>query len=65
MAISKESGIGEVVNKYPETTDIFFRHGMGCLGCAIAHFESIEQGAAVHGIDIDRLVRDLNAAIAK
>jgi hybrid cluster-associated redox disulfide protein len=44
MSISKENGIGEVVSKYPETTEVFFRHGMGCLGCAIAHFESIEQG---------------------
>ncbi|MDR3349550.1 MAG: DUF1858 domain-containing protein [Acidaminococcales bacterium] len=63
MSISKENGIGEVVGRHPETAEVFSRHGMGCIGCAIAHFESIEQGAAAHGIDIVRLVRDLNAAI--
>ena len=33
------------------------------LGCAAAHFENIEQGAGAHGIDIDKLIEDLNAAI--
>ena len=39
--------------------------GMGCLGCAAAHFENIEQGALAHGIDVDGLISDLNAAVAQ
>jgi hybrid cluster-associated redox disulfide protein len=35
-------------------------HGMGCVGCAAAHFENIEQGASAHGIDVDSLIDDLN-----
>ena len=59
MTITKEMGIMEVVSQYPETVEVFVNAGMGCLGCAAAHFENIEQG----GIDIDKLIEDLNAAI--
>ena len=36
--------------------------GMHCLGCAFARGETVEQAAAVHGIDIDELVERLNEA---
>jgi hybrid cluster-associated redox disulfide protein len=35
------------------TADILMNAGMHCLGCAMAHGESIEQACAVHGIDSD------------
>lgn len=58
--ITKEMSIMEVVEKYPQTAAIFQQHGMGCLGCAAAHFENIDQGAAAHGINIEALISDLN-----
>ncbi len=60
MKITKEMGIIEVVQQYPKAAAVFMQHGMGCLGCAAARFETIEQGAAAHGIDIAKLVDDLN-----
>ncbi|MBW2966520.1 DUF1858 domain-containing protein [Candidatus Woesearchaeota archaeon] len=57
--------IGEVVEKYPETAEVFMKHGMHCLGCAIAHFENIEQGCKAHGIDAKKLVDNLNKVVAK
>ena len=38
MAITKDMSILEVVQKYPDTVDVFVNSGMGCLGCAAAHF---------------------------
>lgn len=38
------------------------RHG--CLGCAAAHFENIEQGAVGHGINVPALMEALNKAVA-
>lgn len=61
--ITKEMGIVEIVRKYPQTVQVFQSHGMGCLGCSAARFENVEQGAAAHGIDIDKLIQDLNDAI--
>lgn len=64
MQITKDMSIIEVVQKHPETAEIFHNHGMGCLGCAAARFENIEQGASAHGINIDALIADLNKAVA-
>ena len=33
MAITKDMSILEVVQKYPDTVDVFVNSGMGCLGC--------------------------------
>ena len=63
MVITKDMSILEVVQKYPDTVDVFVNAGMGCLGCAAAHFENIEQGAMAHGIDVDQLVKDLNTVV--
>jgi hybrid cluster-associated redox disulfide protein len=64
MPITKEMSIIEVVQKHPQTAEIFRNHGMGCLGCAAARFENIEQGASAHGIDIEALIADLNKTVA-
>ncbi|OGO04368.1 MAG: disulfide oxidoreductase [Chloroflexi bacterium RBG_13_56_8] len=63
MTINKEMTIGEIVGKYPQTVRVFLSHGLMCIGCAAAHFENVEQGALAHGIDVDALIKDLNAVI--
>ena len=60
MEITKDMGIMEVVQRYPDTAVVFMYAGMGCFGCHAAQFESIEEGALVHGIDADKLVEALN-----
>ena len=60
MKITLQDGIIETVQNYPATAAVFMSFGMGCLGCAAAHFENIEQGAVVHGIDVDALMAALN-----
>jgi hybrid cluster-associated redox disulfide protein len=63
--INRKMSIEEVVKKFPETVATFETYGLGCLGCQAALFESIEQGAEVHGIDVEALIKDLNKQIAK
>ena len=63
MTITKDMSIMEVVQKYPDTVEVFMNSGMGCLGCAVAHFENIEQGATAHGIDVDELIKGLNEVV--
>lgn len=58
--ITKDMGILECVEQYPDTVATFMEFGMGCIGCAAAHFENIEQGAMGHGIDVDALMEALN-----
>ena len=63
--ISKDMGIMEIVTEHPETLEVFAQYGMGCIGCAAAHFENLEAGAKVHGIDADEMVAAMNALIEK
>lgn len=43
--------------------NVLQKSGMHCLHCMLAHGETIEEAAAVHGIDADELVKKLNAAL--
>ena len=61
--ITKEMGILEVVQQYPETLEVFAQMGLGCIGCAAARFENLEAGARVHGFDPDQMCDDINALI--
>ena len=63
MKITKDMNIIEVVQKYPETIEVFMYAGMGCFGCHVAQFETVEEGARAHGIDIDALVDALNEIV--
>ena len=61
--ITKDMKMGEVLREHPETTQVFLEHGLHCVGCQVAFMETIEQGATAHGIDLDKLLKDLNDAV--
>ena len=63
--IYKHMSINDVAKIYPETVAVFERYGLGCIGCRAALFENIEQGAEIHGIDVNTLIEDLNRAAGK
>jgi hybrid cluster-associated redox disulfide protein len=63
--IDKGMSVKDVITHHPGTLQVFEGHGLGCAGCAAALFENIEQGAKVHGIDVDALIADLNVAISE
>ena len=57
--ITKNTTIGELFQTVPEMADILTNIGMHCLGCPSSQRETLEQAAAVHGMDVDDLVDDL------
>jgi len=61
--ITKEMKIEEIIQKYPKVIEVFLEYNFHCVGCAAASFENLEQGALAHGIDVEKLVNDLNKAI--
>ena len=58
--ITKDMLIGDIVKKYPIVVQPLMMAGMGCIGCAIANAESLDDGATAHGLDSDALVEGLN-----
>jgi hybrid cluster-associated redox disulfide protein len=63
--VTKGMLIGEIVKKYPKSIKILLDHGLQCVGCHVATWETIEQAASGHGIDPDKLIDDLNKNLAK
>lgn len=59
--ITKEMKIVEVLQVKPEAAKVFGRYGMGCIHCLMAHTETVEEAAAVHGVNVEDMLAELNA----
>ena len=64
MQATKDMTIQKVIELDEGTAQILMSSGMHCLGCAMAHGETLEQACAVHGIDVDTLIGQINAYLA-
>lgn len=60
MKFSKDTKIGEILEVAPEKAEILLQAGMHCLGCPASQEETLEEACAVHGIDVEELVAELN-----
>ena len=60
MRVTKDMLIGDILDADRETAQFFFEMGMHCLGCPSARGESLEMACAVHGVDVDEMVEDIN-----
>ena len=58
--INKDMVISDVLQMDRDTAPILLGHGLHCLGCVMASGETLEQACAVHGMDCDSLIKDLN-----
>ncbi|MFH0961403.1 MAG: DUF1858 domain-containing protein [archaeon] len=65
-SVTKKILIGELVSKHPEAVEILLSRGFHCIGCHVSPFETLEQGAQVHGLagkELDAIVREINDAL--
>ncbi|HKM00675.1 MAG TPA: DUF1858 domain-containing protein [Sedimentibacter sp.] len=58
--ITKDMTIREVIMAKQEAAEVLMAHGMGCVGCPSAQMETLEEAAAVHGMDLNHLLAALN-----
>jgi hybrid cluster-associated redox disulfide protein len=67
MTVTKDTIIAEILKNDPEQgcVPIFMATGMHCLGCMAAGGETVEQACAVHGLEAEPLVKQLNAYFAQ
>ena len=61
--VTKDTLIADLIKINPNAEEILFAHGMHCLGCALAHGETIEEATNAHGEDLEEILSELNAAI--
>jgi len=66
--IKKDMAFSELLQKYPQTAPIMMKHGLHCIGCHAAAFETIEQGCQGHGMseeDMKKMLKEMNEAVEK
>ena len=54
--ITKDMTIGEILGNDQNGVPVVLEAGIHCLGCPASQMETLEEAAAVHGIDIDELM---------
>ena len=59
--ITKDMTIGEILVNDQNVVPVLLEAGMHCLGCPASQMETLEEAAAVHGIDIDELMAKINS----
>ena len=65
MEITKDTIIEDVLKSHPEAIQVLMKYNLGCIACMGATQESIEQGARMHGIDPEPIVKELNELFSK
>lgn len=63
--VTKDTLMGEILDIDKETAKYFIEMGMHCLGCPASRGESLEEACAVHGVDCEALVEELNNYFAE
>ena len=65
MTVTKTTKIGDILDFDRGVAPFFLNMGMHCLGCPSARRETLEQACAVHGVNADELVAQINDYFAK
>lgn len=60
MKVTKDMIIADVLKANPNAAMILMNNGMGCLGCPSSQSETLEQAVDIHGMDIEKLLEELN-----
>jgi hybrid cluster-associated redox disulfide protein len=55
--------IRDVVARYPEVMEVMYGYGVHCVGCNYSAFETLEQGAKLHRINLQHFLEDLNEEV--
>ena len=60
--ITKDMTVIEVLNMGEAYGKVFEKYLLTCAGCPGATMETLQQAAEGHGVDIEKLLADLNQA---
>lgn len=63
MTLTPDMNVCELLDRYPQLEEVFLRHGLPCRGCPGADNESVQEAAAAHGVNIEKLMSSLNQAV--
>ena len=59
MEITKQTTMGEMLNYDRGIAMVLMQAGMHCIGCPSSIHESLEEACAVHGINSDEVLANI------
>ena len=59
--ITKDMTFAELIKSKKDAAEKLATRGLFCGGCPMAQFETIENGAKAHGVDVNKLIKELNS----
>jgi len=59
MEITQESKVEDILREHPECIEVFDRHGMPCRTCMMISYSTVGEGAIMHDVDLETLLREL------
>ncbi len=63
MKVDKDTKIRDLLTKHPQSIECLLKYGLSCAGCPMSQLETIEEAVAVHGIDLDEFLIEINKTI--
>jgi len=64
MPIEFDNLVDDVMSSTPETIRVFLAFRMGCVGCPIGCFHTVDDACREHGVDRDAFLRALRSVAA-
>ena len=62
MPIGLDDIVGDVMTGRPATIRVFLDFRMGCVGCPISAFHTVNEACKEHGVDRDEFLAALRTA---
>ncbi len=66
--LEKEMAIAEIMEKSPKAVELLSLYGLHCASCFASNFDTLKEGATVHGIDdqeLEEMIEEINVELAK
>ena len=65
--VTVRTNIAKLVYEYPEAAEVLMSFGLHCIGCFASGFDTIKQGASIHGMsdeEINEMIDEINKVIS-
>ncbi|MDP3724167.1 MAG: disulfide oxidoreductase [bacterium] len=66
--VNRADNLGEVAIEYAPAARVMLDYGLHCVGCFANRFDTVENGALLHGLseeEVDQMLKEVNEAVAK
>jgi len=66
--IKKEQKVSEILEKCPRAGELLAEYGLACVNCFLNRFDTLEGGAALHGMSemqIEKMINEINGVLVE